>query len=170
LDYETVGLVAGGLTLFIAKFAFMALRAKRAQVPGKVHVKCRRDFTAHVGPLDDDWMRITLAPGLPMTDLHSDISSLDFGTNLQHSFTQGPAGDNQMLDDWPRINPATGLMMVDQLFDIAGNVYGTDAQHTFLQDFGCDHQMLNDRFDASGITFAASEHFQADSDRFDQSI
>lgn len=159
MDYETLGLVVGGLILFIAKFTYMVFRAQRAQVRSNGRLRRYGDFASYIGPLDDDWMHINSATGLPMADQHFDISDEVFGTNAQHTFLQDYASEHQVFDDWMGINPATGLPMADHVIDVGGNVFGTNAQHTLLHDSASDHQMHNFGFDAAGSTFGTSEHF-----------
>jgi hypothetical protein len=159
LDYETLGLVVGGLILFIAKFTYMVFRAQGAQVRSNGRLRRYGDFTTYIGPLDDDWMHINSARGLPMADQHFDISEKVFGTNAQYAFLQDSVSEHQTPDDWMLINPATGLPMAGHFVDVGGNVFGTSAQQTFPHGSGSDHQIGNFGFDVAHSAFGTFEHF-----------
>jgi len=108
MDYVTLVLVVGGLTLFVAKFAYMAKKGGRAAAPSNRRLVRDADFGPHIGSLDDVWMRINPTTGLPMATQSLDVEGNPFGSNPDVTFPHDSSCDTDLDNGFHVIGDTSG--------------------------------------------------------------
>ena len=98
MDYVTLGLVLGGLTLLVARCVDVAARGKRGSNSNAVLARRRSEFSPHIGAFDVDIARVNPSTGLPMMGDALDIGGNAYGMNSQDALSIDSTSSLHIID------------------------------------------------------------------------